>query len=83
MSSPPLNLGRKKSLGLSTLLSQQSHRILVVSNRLPITVQFNKDATKDEDLFSFKMSSGGLVAGLEGKFLSNIHLIIIQELKRN
>lgn len=37
-------------------------RLLVVSNRLPVTV--NKDPKTNE--FAFKMSSGGLVAALSG-----------------
>jgi trehalose-6-phosphate synthase len=37
-------------------------RLLVVSNRLPVTV--NKDAKTGE--YDFKMSSGGLVTGLSG-----------------
>ncbi|KAG2226359.1 hypothetical protein INT45_000527 [Circinella minor] len=37
-------------------------RLLVVSNRLPVTV--NKDPTTNE--YDFKMSSGGLVAALSG-----------------
>jgi len=37
-------------------------RILVVSNRLPVTVSKKSDV----DPYSFIMSSGGLVAGLEG-----------------
>jgi trehalose-6-phosphate synthase len=36
-------------------------RLLVVSNRLPVTV--NKDETGE---YAFKMSSGGLVAALSG-----------------
>lgn len=35
-------------------------RLIVVSNRLPVTV------TWENDSYQFKMSSGGLVAGLEG-----------------
>lgn len=37
-------------------------RLLVVSNRLPVTV--NKDSKSGE--YDFKMSSGGLVAALSG-----------------
>lgn len=37
-------------------------RLLVVSNRLPVTV--NKDQKTGE--YNFKMSSGGLVTGLSG-----------------
>lgn len=37
-------------------------RLLVVSNRLPVTV--NKDQKTGE--YDFKMSSGGLVTGLSG-----------------
>jgi trehalose 6-phosphate synthase/phosphatase len=37
-------------------------RLLVVSNRLPVTV--NKDQKTGE--YAFKMSSGGLVAALSG-----------------
>lgn len=37
-------------------------RLLVVSNRLPVTV--NKD--KESGEYNFKMSSGGLVAALSG-----------------
>lgn len=37
-------------------------RLLVVSNRLPVTV--NKDQKSGE--YNFKMSSGGLVTGLSG-----------------
>lgn len=37
-------------------------RLLVVSNRLPVTV--NKDPKSGE--YNFKMSSGGLVAALSG-----------------
>jgi trehalose-6-phosphate synthase len=37
-------------------------RLLVVSNRLPVTV--NKD--KESGEYDFKMSSGGLVAALSG-----------------
>jgi trehalose-6-phosphate synthase len=37
-------------------------RLLVVSNRLPVTV--NKDEKTGE--YDFKMSSGGLVTGLSG-----------------
>ena len=37
-------------------------RLLVVSNRLPVTV--NKDQKSGE--YNFKMSSGGLVAALSG-----------------
>ena len=60
--------GRKKSLGLSSLnlTKGEMPRIIVVSNRLPITVVWNKSAPNPDDQYTFKMSSGGLVAGLEG-----------------
>ena len=40
----------------------KSLRLLVVSNRLPVTV--NKDPQTQQ--YDFKMSSGGLVAALSG-----------------
>jgi trehalose-6-phosphate synthase len=45
-------------------------RIIVVSNRLPVNIE-DKGKPKDENVkdynrWDFKMSSGGLVAGLEG-----------------
>ena len=41
--------------------SQSSSRLLLVSNRLPITIK-----RSDEGKFDFNMSSGGLVSGLSG-----------------
>lgn len=37
------------------------HRLLLISNRLPITIK-----RKDEGKYEFSMSSGGLVTGLSG-----------------
>jgi trehalose-6-phosphate synthase len=45
-----------------TAQNDKNLRLLVVSNRLPVTV--NKDADSGE--YNFKMSSGGLVAALSG-----------------
>jgi len=45
----------------SGLESSPSKRLIVVSNRLPVTI--SKDANGE---YSFKMSSGGLVAALSG-----------------
>lgn len=42
-------------------LKEKYGRIIVVSNRLPITIE-----KKDDGSWDYKMSSGGLVAGLEG-----------------
>lgn len=41
--------------------STSDRRLLLVSNRLPITIK-----RKDEGNYSFSMSSGGLVTGLSG-----------------
>ena len=41
--------------------SSSSGRLLLVSNRLPITIK-----RSDEGNYSFSMSSGGLVTGLSG-----------------
>eukprot|EP01114_Cavostelium_apophysatum_P002573 TRINITY_DN1228_c0_g1_i2.p1 TRINITY_DN1228_c0_g1~~TRINITY_DN1228_c0_g1_i2.p1 ORF type:complete len:776 (+),score=198.46 TRINITY_DN1228_c0_g1_i2:1922-4249(+) len=46
-------------------LKQYYGRIIVVSNRLPVTIQTEK-GEGDTPKFTYKMSSGGLVAGLEG-----------------
>src|SRR3954447_12675896 len=40
---------------------QSEARLLLVSNRLPITIKRSEDGTYD-----FSMSSGGLVSGLSG-----------------
>src|ERR1700712_369509 len=41
--------------------SQPQGRLLIVSNRLPITIRRSDDGT-----YAFSMSSGGLVSGLSG-----------------
>ncbi|CAG8458650.1 2852_t:CDS:2 [Acaulospora morrowiae] len=53
----------KQEKGISTIegyVDEQVKRLLVVSNRLPVTV------SKDESGYTFKMSSGGLVSALSG-----------------
>jgi trehalose-6-phosphate synthase len=49
-------------------VSKLGARIVVVSNRLPITIEDRDFVEEDEnsEKWDFKMSSGGLVAGLEG-----------------
>jgi trehalose 6-phosphate synthase/phosphatase len=56
-----MDFALRKTESLSTL-SNYIGRIIVISNRLPITVTYKEKDHK----WSFKMSSGGLVAGLEG-----------------
>ncbi|KAJ2902898.1 trehalose-6-phosphate synthase [Zalerion maritima] len=41
-------------------------RLLLVSNRLPITIKENKDPQAGAQKYAFSMSSGGLVTGLSG-----------------
>jgi len=41
--------------------SKEQGRLLLVSNRLPITIKRSEDGT-----YAFSMSSGGLVTGLSG-----------------
>lgn len=45
----------------SPSLEPQDHRLIVVSNRLPVTIK--KDASGK---YTYKMSSGGLVSALSG-----------------
>src|ERR1700761_8637961 len=61
----PIESPSDPSMGIDT--SSGSKRLIVVSNRLPITI--SKDANGE---YHFKMSSGGLVSALSGakKFLS-------------
>ncbi len=45
----------------SAIASKSEARLLLVSNRLPITIKRSEDGSYD-----FSMSSGGLVSGLSG-----------------
>lgn len=45
-------------------MQQQNQRLIVISNRLPVSVE------KTEEGWKFKMSSGGLVAALSGLKMS-------------
>ena len=46
---------------MPSALPESQGRLLIVSNRLPITVSRSEDGN-----YSFSMSSGGLVSGLSG-----------------
>jgi len=48
-------------IGAIMSLEKNNNRLIIVSNRLPITLQ------KSEESFSFKKSSGGLVTAINGK----------------
>jgi trehalose 6-phosphate synthase len=48
-------------------LDAKASRLIVVSNRLPITITSHADSELvDQNSYSFKMSSGGLVSALSG-----------------
>lgn len=47
------------------MATQQNQRLIVISNRLPISVEKN-----EEGGWNFKLSSGGLVAALSGLKMS-------------
>jgi len=55
----------KKINSISTL-KEYHGRVLVASNRLPVTLSQVQNPAPGESRWAFKMSSGGLVAGLEG-----------------
>jgi trehalose-6-phosphate synthase len=57
-----LELDRNMPTDSTVAKNDKNLRLLVVSNRLPVTV--NKDQKTGE--YDFKMSSGGLVAALSG-----------------
>lgn len=47
-------------------LPMEEGRLLLVSNRLPITIKERKDSQPGSQRYAFSMSSGGLVTGLSG-----------------
>jgi len=53
---------RLKRAATISALREHMGRVIVVSNRLPVSASYNEETDK----WTFKMSSGGLVAGLEG-----------------